>query len=74
MSEAESAKHDVMTNPTHLSSAVDKSLPLMVLVGDGFHNFADGLAIGAAFTVDWQTGLATSIAVFIHELAHEFGV
>lgn len=49
-------------------------MPLMVLVGDGFHNFADGLAIGAAFTIDWQTGLATSIAILIHELAHEFGV
>lgn len=53
--------------------AADRSLAFMVLIGDGFHNFADGLAIGAAYTVDWQTGLSTCIAVLIHELAHEFG-
>jgi len=45
----------------------------MVTVGDAVHNFADGLAIGSAFTVSWQVGLSTSIAVFFHELPHEFG-
>ena len=45
----------------------------MVMVGDAVHNFADGMAIGASFTVNWQTGLATSIAAFCHELPHEFG-
>jgi len=45
----------------------------MVMVGDAVHNFADGLAVGASFTVNWQTGVSTSIAVFCHELPHEFG-
>ena len=45
----------------------------MIAIGDGVHNFADGMAIGAAYTISWQTGLATTIAVFCHELAHEFG-
>ena len=45
----------------------------MIAIGDGVHNFVDGLTIGVAFTVTWQTGVSTAIAVFVHELAHEFG-
>ncbi|XP_058878584.1 zinc transporter ZIP6-like isoform X1 [Acipenser ruthenus] len=49
------------------------TLAWMVIMGDGLHNFSDGLAIGAAFTEGISSGLSTSVAVFCHELPHELG-
>lgn len=43
----------------------------MVIMGDGLHNFTDGMAIGAAFSNNIAGGFSTAIAVFCHELPHE---
>lgn len=44
-----------------------------VLIGDAFHNFADGVLIAAAFVVDVQLGIAATLAVIAHEIPHEVG-
>jgi zinc transporter ZupT len=41
------------------------------LVSDAVHNFVDGIAIGASFSFSLEVGLATSIAIFFHELPQE---
>lgn len=45
----------------------------MVLISDGVHNFIDGLIIGASFLVSPEIGIATTIAVIIHEIPQEIG-
>ncbi|KAK3092780.1 hypothetical protein FSP39_007146 [Pinctada imbricata] len=50
-----------------------RALALRVIIGDGIHNFSDGLAIGVAFADSIIGGFSTSVAVFCHELPHEMG-
>ena len=46
---------------------------MMVIVGDTFHNFVDGILIAAAFMVDVQLGIVTSTAIIAHEIPQEAG-
>ncbi|MDD5079741.1 MAG: ZIP family metal transporter [Candidatus Omnitrophica bacterium] len=43
------------------------------LVGDGVHNFIDGLIIGSSFVVSVNFGIATSFAIIMHEIPQEIG-
>ena len=45
----------------------------LVLISDGVHNLIDGLAIGAAFLVSPEVGIATTLAVVLHEIPQEIG-
>lgn len=48
-----------------------KHIAYISLVGDGVHNFLDGLLIAAAFLVDIKLGLVTTLAVALHEIPQE---
>lgn len=45
----------------------------MNLIGDGFHNFIDGLIIAASFLVSIKFGIVTTIAIIAHEVPQEIG-
>ena len=44
-----------------------------ILAGDFVHNFIDGLVIAGAYQVDVRLGIATTIAVLLHEIPQEIG-
>lgn len=50
-----------------------KSAGALIIVGDGIHNFVDGVLIAAAFLTDQQLGIMTSLAVAAHEIPQEVG-
>lgn len=43
------------------------------LIGDGLHNFIDGVIIATSFLVSWPLGLAASLAILFHEIPQELG-
>lgn len=46
---------------------------MMVMIGDTFHNFVDGILIASAFMVDIKVGIVTSAAIIAHEIPQEVG-
>jgi zinc and cadmium transporter len=45
----------------------------IVIVGDTFHNFVDGVIIAGAFSVSVPLGVVTALAVISHEIPQEVG-
>lgn len=46
---------------------------MLILIGDGIHNFVDGILIAAAFLTDVKLGIVTSLSVAAHEIPQEVG-
>ena len=57
----------------HHEKCDEKTISASLLFGDTIHNFVDGVAIAAAFLFSVPAGIATTIAVFFHEVPQEIG-
>lgn len=59
----------------HASEVEGKIEPfgVMNLVADGLHNLIDGALIAASYAVSLPVGLATTVAVVLHEIPQELG-
>jgi len=50
-----------------------KPVGKIILFSDGLHNVVDGILIGASYLANRDVGIATTLAVALHELPHEMG-
>lgn len=59
----------------HLSATPQHTHPLatMNLVGDALHNFIDGALIAGSYMISIPVGIATTLAVILHEIPQEMG-
>lgn len=48
-------------------------LGALILIGDGIHNFIDGMLIVSAYAVSVPVGVVTTVAVILHEVPQELG-
>jgi zinc and cadmium transporter len=56
-----------------LQSSGVKSFALLNLIGDGLHNFLDGIIIMVAFLSGTKSGIIITLAVVFHEFPQEIG-
>jgi len=59
----------------HYSHTKEQTHPFVFtnLIGDASHNFIDGLIIAASYLVSTSVGIATTVAVVLHEMPQEIG-
>ena len=59
----------------HDAECAKGTLPVgaLSLVAGGIHNFLDGAIIAASWLISMPAGIATTIAVILHEIPHEMG-
>lgn len=64
-------KHDHSVVSKGLQESTPAAFARMNLLGDGIHNFVDGILIAGSFLTDPMLGVATTIAIVAHEIPQE---
>ena len=60
-------------NHTRGDKPEHRSFGILSLLGDGAHNFLDGMIIASVFFIDVKLGFATTLAIALHEIPQEIG-
>jgi zinc and cadmium transporter len=69
--------HGILHEHYHGNPMARPELAAINILGDGIHNFIDGVMIGASYLASPTLGLSTTIAVLLHEIPQEladFGI
>ena len=71
---SEDEEKKIVPNIIDSTSAAEQKSEIKVagflnLVADGFHNFTDGLAIGASFAAGQGVGMITTFTILFHEVS-----
>merc|ERR1712218_486368 len=75
MGEKDKEEEKVAEKVAEVQSSDDeiKVAGFLNLAADMFHNFTDGLAVGASYLAGDSIGLITTITILFHEIPHEIG-
>jgi zinc and cadmium transporter len=65
--------HGDETPTHHHQHAHGRSAGALIMVGDSFHNFLDGVLLTAVFVSDVRLGILTGLAMIAHEIPQELG-
>lgn len=66
-------RHNVEVATEHSDHQHIEPIGYLSLASDSLHNFIDGMIIGASYLVGIEIGIATTLAIAVHELPHEIG-
>ncbi len=65
--------HHVVADCPHPTHQPPRPIGTLNVIADGLHNLIDGLIIGLAYLVSPAVGVATTVAVILHEIPQEIG-
>lgn len=66
----------ILWNNCHDHECTEKdkrAFTYMILYGDSVHNFIDGVVIASSYLISPAVGIASTLAVILHEIPHEIG-
>ncbi|MGD9602743.1 MAG: ZIP family metal transporter [Gammaproteobacteria bacterium] len=58
---------------THAHHRHGRNAGALIMIGDSFHNFLDGILLTAVFVTDVRLGILTGLAMVAHEIPQELG-
>jgi len=71
--DSHASDHSDLASTAHAGHHDHGRSGMMIMVGDTFHNFVDGMLIAAAFLADTRLGIVTALAIIAHEVPSEVG-